>query len=130
MAISPAKTWLAGDVLFAADLNAEFLNIYNNGPASLGSPRTAAFDLNAQSLILDAAGNATLTADTADQVDLQIGGSDILVVTPMNITFNGLELLTEASFAAVDVSVQRASQIVGRVAEIESNVVLSSQIFD
>lgn len=37
MALSAVKTWLAGEVLTAADLNAEFANGYNNGQ-SFGNP--------------------------------------------------------------------------------------------
>ena len=55
MALSRVKTWIAGEVLTAADLNAEFNNILTN-PVSLISPLTAALDFDGYTLTLDAAG--------------------------------------------------------------------------
>lgn len=49
MALSRIKTWIAGDTLTAADLNAEFNNILNN-PISLISPTTGA--INFQTSVL------------------------------------------------------------------------------
>ncbi len=40
MAVSRVKTWLSGEVLTAADLNAEFNNVLDNGQA-VGNPWTA-----------------------------------------------------------------------------------------
>ena len=45
MALSRIKTWIAGDILTAADLNAEFNNILNN-PVTLVSPTTAAINFD------------------------------------------------------------------------------------
>src|SRR3990167_164492 len=47
MALGRVKTWVAGDVLTAADQNAEFDNLLNN-PISLISPTTGAIDFNLQ----------------------------------------------------------------------------------
>src|SRR3990167_3760470 len=47
MALGRVKTWVAGDVLTAADQNAEFDNLLNN-PVSLISPTTGAIDFNLQ----------------------------------------------------------------------------------
>lgn len=47
MALSRVKTWVAGDTLTAADLNAEFNNTLNN-PISLISPTTGAINFNLQ----------------------------------------------------------------------------------
>lgn len=65
MALSRVKTWVAGEVLFAADLNAEFNNVLNN-PMSLISPWTANLDADGFDLLdldelefRDAAANAT-----------------------------------------------------------------------
>lgn len=59
MALSRVKVWIAGEVLTASDLNAEFNNILNN-PVSLISPFTAALDLDGYTLTLDAAGVTTI----------------------------------------------------------------------
>ena len=50
MSLARVTTWQIGDVLTAADLNAEFNNILNN-PGSLISPATANFDLDGKTLI-------------------------------------------------------------------------------
>ena len=75
MALSRVKSWSAGEVLTASDLNAEFNNILNN-PVSLISPLTAALDMNGLELILDADADTSITADTDDQIDFKIGGTD------------------------------------------------------
>lgn len=88
MALSRIKTWIA-EVLTYSDLNAEFDNIINNGAGSLGSPRTATFDLNGYAVILDAAGGAYIQAGTTNVVDFY-GNSTLLfkidmsVATPVN----------------------------------------------
>ncbi len=63
MALSRAKVWSSGEVLYASDLNAEFNNILNN-PVSLISPLTATLDLDGNTLVLDSAG-VTMVSSTA-----------------------------------------------------------------
>lgn len=91
MAITPYKTWSGGDILTAADLNSSFSQITNNGE-DLAWPATKAKDLNGNSLILDANADTSITADTDDQIDFAIGGSDVLVITATSLTFNGAEV--------------------------------------
>ncbi len=91
MAVSPYKTWNAGEILTSADLNSSFSQITNNGE-DLGWPATKAKDLNGNILILDADADTTMTADTDDQIDFQIGGSDVLVITATSMKFNGAEI--------------------------------------
>lgn len=76
MALARVKSWSAGEVLTASDLNAEFNNILSNA-LSLVSPFTGSVDLNGQELILDADADTSFTADTDDQLDLRIAGSDV-----------------------------------------------------
>ena len=45
MAVSAAKTWVAGEILTASDLNSEFSRVYTSGE-DLGWPATKAKDLN------------------------------------------------------------------------------------
>lgn len=78
MAISRAKTWSAGEVLTASDLNSEFNNVLNNG-VDLWSPATKACDLNGFELILDGDADTSITADTDDRIDLRLGGVDLFV---------------------------------------------------
>ena len=76
MAISAKKTWVAGEVLTASDLNSEFLNVYDNGE-TLGWPATVSKNFAGNVLILDADGDTTLTADTDDRVDMALAGTDL-----------------------------------------------------
>ncbi|HDZ38953.1 MAG TPA: hypothetical protein ENH62_11805 [Marinobacter sp.] len=69
------KTWIAGEVLSASDLNAEFNSILNNGE-DLAWPATKAKDLDGQELILDSDGDTSITASTDDLIDFKIGGTD------------------------------------------------------
>ena len=79
MAVSRIKTWVSLETLTAADQNAEFNNILSNGE-DLGFPATKAKDLNGQELILDADADTSITADTDDQIDFKIAGTDITSV--------------------------------------------------
>jgi hypothetical protein len=73
MAVSALKTWAAGEVLFASDLNNEFLNIINNGE-DLGWPATKAKDMDGNELVLDGDGDSSILADNDDRVDVKVGG--------------------------------------------------------
>ena len=77
MALSGNKTWLAGEILTAADLNDEFSNLYNNG-LLLVFPATGAVDFNAKELILD--GDTSIQSDVADQIDFRTGGTDTFII--------------------------------------------------
>ena len=115
MAISRVKTWLAAEVLYAADLNAEFDNILNNA-LPLVSPWTANMDANGFRLIglaLGTVGNPTLqlTGDTntgiyssaADTVDVATGGvraasfgaSSLLVAAPEDARTTTVDVMHE-----------------------------------
>lgn len=74
MALSRVKTWIV-ETLTHTDLNAEFDNILNNA-RDLVSPLTGSFDMNGFELILDADADTSITADTDDQIDFRLGGSD------------------------------------------------------
>ena len=75
MAIPRVKSWVAGEVLTANDLNNEFNNIVNT---VLVEPfvATQAIDLNGQLLILDADGDTLIDASVNDTIDITIGGND------------------------------------------------------
>ena len=59
----------------ASDLNAMNTNILNNA-LSLISPLTGTLDANGNEIVLDADADTSITADTDDQIDFKIGGSD------------------------------------------------------
>lgn len=92
MAVSRVKVWSAGEVLTASDLNSEFNNIISNGE-DLGSPRSSAFDLNGQQLIIDADADSYLVEHSDDVVKLRLQGVDLFyfdgdVTSPVNgLTF-------------------------------------------
>lgn len=79
MSVSRIKTWIV-ETLTASDLNAEFSNILNNGE-DLAWPATKAKDLDGQELILDADADTSITADTDDQIDVKVGGTDRVQMT-------------------------------------------------
>ena len=76
MAVSPAKTFVAGEVLFASDLNAEFLNVYNGGE-NLAWPATKAKDFAGQGLTLDSGGLSSLSASTDNLLVLALKGANL-----------------------------------------------------
>jgi hypothetical protein len=75
MAVSAFKTFVAGEVLTAADLNSSFAQVFDNGE-DLGWPSTKAKDLNGQELILDVDADTSITADTDDRIDFRMKGAD------------------------------------------------------
>jgi hypothetical protein len=89
MAISRVKVWI-NEILTSADLNAEFDNILDNGE-DLGWPATKSRSMAGFELVLDADSDTSITADTDDQIDLKLGGTDI-----HSITTSGLH--ADASF--------------------------------
>jgi len=56
----------------------------------------SSFDVNGAEFVLDLDGDTSLTADTDDQIDIKIGGSDIYTLTPTTFDFNGKELILDA----------------------------------
>lgn len=75
MAIARVKTWSAGEVLTANDLNNEFNNITNS---VLLEPfvATQQVDINGQLLLLDVDGDTYLDASTDDVIDVTIANND------------------------------------------------------
>ena len=74
MALGRVKTWIV-ETLTASDLNAEFNNILNNA-ISLISPLTGTLQANANEIQLDGDNDTSITADTDDQIDFKLGGTD------------------------------------------------------
>lgn len=78
MAISPYKTWSAGEILTAADLNASFSHITSNGQ-DLGWPATQAKDLDGFALTLDSDGDSQLQVLTDDVLTLTLQSAALFV---------------------------------------------------
>ena len=75
MAVTVFKTFIAGEVLTASDLNSSLTQLTNNG-MDLWSPATEAADFDGQRLILDSDADTSITADTDDQIDFELVGAD------------------------------------------------------
>ena len=56
----------------------------------------SSFDVNGAEFVLDLDGDTSLTADTDDQIDIRIGGSDIYTLTATTFDINGQELILDA----------------------------------
>lgn len=102
MALSRLKTWIS-EVLTAADLNAEFNNILNNA-LTLISPLTGALDADGKEIILDADADTSITADTDDQIDFRVGGSDLY-----RMTSTGFSTLSDVNITAGAINTARAT---------------------
>lgn len=106
MALSAVKTWIAGEVLFASDLNAEFANILNNGE-DLQTPATKAHDMDGFEFILDSDGDTSLTADTDDQIDIRIQAVDAFILDGTTASIvNGLTFAASATGNAPSIQAQ------------------------
>lgn len=99
MSISRVKTWSAGEVLLASDLNAEFNNILNN-PVDLWSPAGKAADMNGYELILDADADTSITADTDDRVDFRLFAVDVFRMNTVTSAVNGIDFFAAATGTA------------------------------
>ena len=95
MAVTPFKTFAGGEILTASDLNSSLSQVFDNGE-DLGWPATKAKDLNGNELILDVDADTSITADTDDQIDIKVGGTDVVKVTATVVDINGLELILDA----------------------------------
>jgi len=93
MAVAPYKTYIAGEVLTAADLVNSFLQIHNNGD-DLASPATKAHDMNGFQLILDADADSGIRASTDDRIDLMLAGTNLfrfVTTTQSALDVNGID---------------------------------------
>lgn len=116
MSISRVKTWVK-EVLTFSDLNDEFNNILNN-PIDLWTPAAKAVDFNAQELILDDDQDTSITADTDDQIDFKVGGSDVMILTSTDLTINGRSLVSGTRIA--EAAYARSSDLETRVNALRS----------
>jgi len=141
MALSAIKTFAPGEILTASDLNAMNNNILSNA-LTLISPITGALDLDGNEFILDSDADTSIQADTDDQIDFKLGGTDIFklltVATAVNgITFTGSATGDAVSFDAfgsdTDVGINITAKGAGPIVltttdEVYSTTVSSNEI--
>ena len=120
MAITVFKTFIAGEVLTAADLNAS-LTQFTSNDQSIGNPRTTTFDMDGFELILDADADSSFTVDIDDRLDLKLQGQDLFkfdgtVASAMNgVTFvasaagSPAQITTHGTDAAIDLLIDPKS---------------------
>ena len=93
MAQTRLKTWATNDTLTASDLNAEFNNVISSGDQSIGTPRTATWDLDGQKLVLDTDADTSIHASTDDQIDFECGGVDVFRLTADGLVISNASML-------------------------------------
>ncbi len=73
-------------------------NLSVSGAYSFSGQLTASagIDLNGTELVLDADADTSITADTDDQVDIKINGTDYVSITATKFDINALELVLDA----------------------------------
>ena len=104
MAVAVYKTYSAGEVLTAADLNASFLQIHNNGD-DLASPATKTHDMNGFAIIMDADADSNIRSSVDDRLDFTLGGVSLFRFDGTTASsVNGLDFLSSATLNAVRMS--------------------------
>lgn len=143
MAISALKTFVAGEILTASDLNDEFLNIINNGE-DLGWPASKVKQMRGNALQLDSDDDTTIYASTDDQIDFDVGGVNLFTwdgTTAASKT--GFTWVTGATGVAPQIQARGEAnvsinlvpagtgtvQISGTSIETAGNIILASQVF-
>jgi hypothetical protein len=125
MAVTAAKTFIGGEVLTASDLNTLNTNILNQ-QNDLANPRLKQLDMDRHKLVLDEDGDTSITADTNDQIDFEVGGSDVLVVTATDVTFLGDSLVFYSEQRHITAPAFKTNQ--HRITQLDENRTLESQV--
>ena len=111
MSLSATKTWVAGEVLFASDLNTEFSNAYTNGE-DFSTPATQAHDMDGFELTLDGDGDSGILSDTDDRIDLKLQGTDLFRFDgSVASVANGLDFTASASGTDVTIAAQGVTNV-------------------
>ncbi len=102
MAVAVFKTFLAGEVLTAADLNSSLSQIVDNGQ-DVPFPRTESADFDGYEIILDGDADTSITSDTDDRIDFKLRGVDLFRLDGATggTTVNGLDFIASAAGSPV-----------------------------
>ena len=98
MALSRVKTWIAGEVLNASDLNTEFNSILNNA-VSLVSPFTGAVDFDGNTITLDAAAATQLVSSAAVSFNFTSGAKTGTPATTGSVSNWSAQTFTDSNTA-------------------------------
>lgn len=103
MALTAAKTFIAGEVLTASDLNAMNTNILNNALALI-SPLTGTLDCDGNQLTLDGDADLNLVPTSDDVLALRIGSTSLIVWNLATASaVNGVTITASAAAGAVKI---------------------------
>ena len=100
-------------VLEAGAQAGDSLVVVSHGTVNLiSNVASGSFDLNGNELILDVDGDTSITADTDDQIDFKLGGTDKFSIAAATSTFSNDLTVTEANAdAATAVTVFNANGV-------------------
>jgi hypothetical protein len=133
MALTAQKTWVAGEVLLASDLNSEFAHIYTGG--DLSWPAQTEKDLNGQEFWLDGNKDTSFKTKSDDVLTLKMKGADNLFAwdgdssAPVNgFRWTAADAGSEPSMAAVgddtDIDIELTPKGTGNVTQGGTRVLL------
>ena len=134
MAVSVFKTFSAGEVLSASDLNSSFTQITSNGE-DLGWPATKAKDLDGNELQLDTGNTSALVADTDNRADFKLNSVDLFRFDgTVSSPITGLDFIAGATGVAPIIQPQGTDTIIDiniipKGGHASANLILQGQIF-
>jgi hypothetical protein len=77
--------------------NDAWIDLFNvNQTTDVATPSEGGFDVNGAELILDVDGDTSITADTDDQIDIKVGGTDEYSFTGTAFNIKGNDLILDA----------------------------------
>lgn len=125
MALSRIKTWSAGEVLTASDLNSEFNNILGNA-LSLISPITGALDLDGNSLTLDAAAATSVVSSTSISWNFTSGAKTGTPATTGSVANWSAQTFTDSATAGSGTATAFAAHAIQRPTLAAANASVST----
>jgi hypothetical protein len=110
MAITKTKTW-GTEILTSDGFNGELDNIIDNA-LDLISPLTGVLDANGNKIDLDEDADTSITVDTDDRIDFEVGGQDIVRFdATAGSPVNGIDIIAGQAGAAPTIQTNNAVDI-------------------
>jgi len=85
----------AGNFYSRTDSDSRYLNV-------AGDTMTGSLDLNGTELVLDADGDTTIHADTDDQIDFKVGGTDVMAMSTTGLTITNAANTAQLELVSTD----------------------------